>query len=312
MKALEPKSQTMTETTKQPEVVPSDFPAVSGKVLIAESDPLFGRILKTKLEKWGYQVVLEATGNGAMEFYRMDNYRVVITSADLPGFNGVELCRAIRALRRPQYTYLLFTATGGDKDALVAGLAAGADEFMAKPLNALELGLRMKNAERLLALEDKVNLGGGVDLATGILTRYAFVQFFITVLAKSRRAKGIGALLFVTINNDMDIFHRFGFEAQFLVHKAVVDAVQPALRQSDLFARVDENEFCLLLHDIPMENVSLVSDRVHDLLKGLKVEFSETWITPTISLSVTSFPQDAMGAEEIIYEAPRQDCPVAK
>lgn len=123
------------------------------KVLIAEDDRDSRELLAWILDKLGYEVISTENGQQAWAAYQRDECRLVISDLLMPNGDGMELCRNIRALKQTRYTYIiLLTALIGKKQYL-EGMEAGADDFMTKPFDADELRVRLRVAERILALE---------------------------------------------------------------------------------------------------------------------------------------------------------------
>jgi DNA-binding response OmpR family regulator len=126
------------------------------RVLIAEDDRDSRELLRWILEKIGYEVTAVENGSQAWDAFRKKPFRLVISDLLMPGIDGLELCRRIRALKVDKYTYIiLLTALIGKKDYL-EGMDAGADDFMTKPFDADELKARLGVANRIIALQEEV------------------------------------------------------------------------------------------------------------------------------------------------------------
>src|ERR1700681_5121048 len=97
------------------------------KILIAEDDPSFRRLLEEKLARWGYDVVVAENGDTALRILQSeDPPRLAMLDWMMPGMAGVEVCRKVREERKESYTYIiLLTAQQRDED-LVTGMEAGA------------------------------------------------------------------------------------------------------------------------------------------------------------------------------------------
>ena len=119
------------------------------KVLVAEDNPVFQFMLRTPLAKWGYEVVPARDGLEAWRILESaDAPHLAILDWMMPGMDGVELCRRVRAAGREPYIYImLLTARAESKD-LVQGLEAGADDYLTKPFNAQELRVRLATGNR--------------------------------------------------------------------------------------------------------------------------------------------------------------------
>jgi sigma-B regulation protein RsbU (phosphoserine phosphatase) len=123
------------------------------RILIADDDRMTTMMLAKTLELWDLEVVVANDGNAAWEHIIGNKPpSLAIVDWEMPGINGPELCRRIRAwpLRVPVYVILLTSRTS--RQDLVAGLEAGADDYMTKPFDPDELRARIHVGKRTLAL----------------------------------------------------------------------------------------------------------------------------------------------------------------
>lgn len=112
------------------------------KVLVIEDDPDIARLVKLQLGELSCAVTLAADGPSGLAAFETKPFDLVILDLMLPGIDGLELCRRIRA--RPGYTpILMLTAKSGEIDR-VLGLEMGADDYVTKPFSVLELVARVK------------------------------------------------------------------------------------------------------------------------------------------------------------------------
>jgi DNA-binding response OmpR family regulator len=112
------------------------------KVLVAEDDANLATGLKEGLELMGYQVSLAKTGTRALDMAVTGQYPLLVLDLNLPGMNGMDVCRAIRQ-SNPKLPILILTALGGI-DQKIEGLEAGADDYMVKPPDLRELDARLR------------------------------------------------------------------------------------------------------------------------------------------------------------------------
>jgi CheY-like chemotaxis protein len=123
------------------------------KILIAEDDEFSRLLLATTLARLGHEVAEAGDGAQAWERYQQGDCRLIISDWMMPGLDGLELCRRIRAGRPEPYTYfILLTAREGKGD-ILKGMEAGADDFVSKPFDEELLAARLRVAGRILELQ---------------------------------------------------------------------------------------------------------------------------------------------------------------
>jgi DNA-binding response OmpR family regulator len=123
------------------------------KVLVVDDDPISRKLLRTYLEKWGYQVTQAEDGAVGWSLFQTDDFPLVIADWMMPEMDGVELVRRIRAHERPGFVYCILLTARSHKEDLVEGMDAGADDFLSKPFDRDELRVRLREGERIVTLE---------------------------------------------------------------------------------------------------------------------------------------------------------------
>lgn len=123
------------------------------KILIAEDEKISRRLLEGTLTKAGYDVVGVEDGTKALESIQKEVPDMLITDWMMPELDGVELCRRIRALNLSSYVYIIILTALTEKEKIIEGLDAGADDYVTKPFERAELLARVKAGERVIQLE---------------------------------------------------------------------------------------------------------------------------------------------------------------
>ncbi len=123
------------------------------KVLLAEDDAILQRLLQILMTGWGYDILIAPNGAAAWEAFQTGEYSLVVTDWMMPEMDGVDLVRHIRASDRPGYVYIILLTAKSQKDDIVEGMEAGADDFLTKPFDRDELRVRLRAGERVIALE---------------------------------------------------------------------------------------------------------------------------------------------------------------
>ena len=127
------------------------------KILIAEDDQTSRSVLKAILQKLGHQVVAVEDGQQALATMEADKApRLAILDWRMPGLDGVEVCRRVKATQAEQPPYLIILTSLHDQKHVSVGLDAGADDYMTKPFEHNELRARITVGERILAIQDSL------------------------------------------------------------------------------------------------------------------------------------------------------------
>ena len=123
------------------------------KILIAEDHELTRFKLKKDLEKWGHDVTAAEDGEQAWQLFQEGKFVIVITDWMMPNMDGLELVQKIRGgSRDADYVYVIMLTAKAEKHDIVAGMGAGADDFLAKPFHRDELNVRLRAAQRITTL----------------------------------------------------------------------------------------------------------------------------------------------------------------
>jgi phosphoserine phosphatase RsbU/P len=132
------------------------------KILIVEDDPIAGAVLEASLKALGHEVEMTADGEAGWNSFCETPRRLVISDWKMPGRDGLELCRGIRA-KGGDYTYfILLSNLANSAENLDQAMEAGADDFLAKPVNPGELKARLHVADRILNYTTQVRQLQGI------------------------------------------------------------------------------------------------------------------------------------------------------
>ena len=127
------------------------------KTLIVDDDAMSRELLSAALTKMGHEITAAEDGLQAWEMIKgREESQVVISDWTMPKMDGLELCRQVRSLRRPHYTYMVMLTVKEGKANYIKGLEAGADDFLTKPFDREVLEARLVVAERIIQLRYEV------------------------------------------------------------------------------------------------------------------------------------------------------------
>ncbi len=123
------------------------------RILIVDDDPVARRILESAIAGMGHEVATAEDGKEAWALLRNNPVDVLMTDWVMPEVDGLELCRRVRAHEGHPFTYVMLVTTRSSTEDVVAGIMAGANDFLAKPCDRAELRARLHAAQRVVELE---------------------------------------------------------------------------------------------------------------------------------------------------------------
>lgn len=127
------------------------------KILVADDDAVVRTIAQTRLSAWGYHVTAVGDGAAALELLSAgDAPNLALLDWMMPGLDGPEICRRLRARPNAPPLYLILATARGGAENIADGLEAGADDFLTKPLDPRELRARLGVGVRVMGLEQQL------------------------------------------------------------------------------------------------------------------------------------------------------------
>jgi diguanylate cyclase (GGDEF)-like protein len=256
------------------------------KVLIAEDDAVSRTILKKSVEKFGHECVVAEDGEKAWELFQdTPEVDVVISDWMMPGIDGIELCSRVRETKSDSYTFFIFLTTLGDKEHLLEGMQAGADDYLAKPLDREQLQVRLIAASRVNSLHRQLNeqkaelekLNGELfalarrDPLTHLGNRLQLREDSRTWDSHAERyGRGYCAMLcdidFFKLYNDT-----YGHPAGDEVLKKTAEAISGNLRAGDTAYRYGGEEFLIILPERSLEAATAAAERLRRGVEDLAI-----------------------------------------
>src|SRR5712671_520177 len=178
-------------------------------VLIADDDPVSRRALQGTLLGWGYEVEVVVDGQQALDaLLREGAPRLAVLDWMMPGLDGPEVCRIVRARSQGPYAWLLLLTARKKGSDLIAGLEAGADDYISKPFDPGELQARLRVGERILALQAQLlsaqqalHILATRDELTGLYNRRAVMERLDQELERAEREGGNLCVLLMDVDH---------------------------------------------------------------------------------------------------------------
>jgi two-component system chemotaxis response regulator CheY len=223
------------------------------RILVADDDPMTVTFLRWTLERMGHEVSCAADGLEAWEMLERDLPQVLVSDWGMPRLDGPDLCRRVRA-REGAYLYVILLTARDRREDRLAGLHAGADDFLTKPPDAGELAVRLEVAARILAVHDALARQNArlaelaaVDELTGVKNRRRFREDLDLLFEVASRQSTLLSLVMIDVDHFKTFNDAFGHPAGDEVLRQVASALLSATRAQDVMARYGGEEFVVLL-----------------------------------------------------------------
>lgn len=277
------------------------------KILIVEDDPISRHLLKNFLNAWGYDVLIAENGRKAWDILcKPEAPNLIISDWMMPDMDGLELCALIRAEKITGYVYFILLTSKKDKQDVVEGLKAGADDFVVKPFDQEELQFRVKIGERIITLEQRIMKLARTDALTGLLNRGAFMERLEQEFQRARRENILLSLIIIDIDYFKKINDNYGHQVGDLVLQEFAGQLKKILRPYDLVARYGGEEFAVILTGAVGFQVGLVAERIRQQIARMKITLPDNARSIQISASfgtASVLPMPGENIESLIKQA---------
>jgi two-component system cell cycle response regulator len=265
-------------------------------VLVADDSPVYRKLVEHALESEPCSLIFARTGQEAIDLFAKHLPSVVITDWMMPDFAGVELCERIRAVAKRGCTYIIVLTGKTEKDDLVKGLAAGADDYLTKPFDRSELLARIGVGLRNVALHREIEGKNRqleelahTDVLTGLANRRAIEEWAQRQL---RGAARHGFPLWV-VQSDLDNFKRindtYGHDAGDAVLRKFGELLRHNTRASDISGRMGGDEFLLVISHVNEEQIRLTVERLREQFTSTRFKFEGAATQATASFGIAGF-----------------------
>jgi two-component system, cell cycle response regulator len=273
-----------------------DATARDFKVLVADDSRIYRKLVEDTLSEKQYALLFAKSGREAIDLFSEHQPSLVITDWMMPDLSGIELCEHIRNHSRQTYTYLIILTGITEKNKLVKGLAAGADDFLTKPFHSEELLARVGVGRRIVELHRQLAAKNllleelaRTDSLTGLPNRRAIEDWATRQLSGAARY----GFSFLVVLADLDHFKSVndthGHDAGDRVLKKFAEILKANSRRSDICGRIGGEEFLFILTHTTQENARIVIERIRAELEATKFDFDGGSLTVTASFGLAGF-----------------------
>lgn len=266
------------------------------KVLVADDSAVSRKLVENSLFGRQYSLIFAKSGHETLELFAEHDPDLMIIDWIMPDRTGLEICQHIRSKPHTTYTYVILLTGKSEKESVVEGLAAGADDYLTKPFHHEELIARVGVGLRIIGLQREIEAKNLLleelaltDPLTGLPNRRAIDNWATRQLSGAAR---YGFSFWVALS-DLDHFKTIndthGHDAGDTVLKTFSGILKSHSRLSDICGRIGGEEFLSVLTHTTEENARLVINRIRAALEATQFSFKGSNLKVTASFGLTGF-----------------------
>jgi len=250
------------------------------KIVVADDSAVYRKLVEDTLAQEEYAVVSAKNGREAVGLLAEYHPAVVITDWEMPDLTGIELCGQIR--RNPNsYTYVILLTSNTEKDQIIKGLAAGADDYLTKPFHPGELLARVAVGRRIAELHQEIQTKNRqleelalTDPLTGLPNRRAIEHWAARELKGAARHGFPFWIVMADLDRFKSVNDSYGHEAGDIVLKKFAEVLRANTRSSNMCGRIGGEEFVIALAHIARKDVQTAIERIRRQFESERFTFS--------------------------------------
>lgn len=286
------------------------------KILLVEDDKLQAKVTKDYLESKGFDVIWTDSGKSAIKIAKTQALELILLDIVLPDMDGNAVCRFLKHTENTKAIPIIALTIKNSEEEKVAGLDAGADDYLSKPYSENELIARIYANLRTKALHDelkqmnrqlvevlsRVEILATVDSLTELINRRHFESIIEKEFNKTLRYQFPTSCLMLDIDRFKNINDKYGHHAGDICLKETADRIKTNIRNIDTAARWGGEEFLVLLPNTKKENTLPPASRILNAISSNK--FSAFPDQITVSIGIACVPDPSIDtAEKLIHTA---------
>jgi two-component system cell cycle response regulator len=281
------------------------------KILIADDDTMSRRLLEKTLEREGYEVIAVDNGRLALQHLSSpDGPRLALLDWMMPELDGPGVCLEVRKEQGRPYIHIVLVTSKGSKQDVVAGLEAGADDYLTKPWDPAELAARLRVGQRILQLEDRLvearetmRYKATHDHLTSLFNRGVIVDLLTRELSRTRREKGCTVVMLGDLDHFKNVNDSYGHVVGDEVLREIARRLLGSVRSYDFVGRYGGEEFLIVLNNCESTQAIARAEEVRNGIANHQVQTMRGPLTITMSLGVlASRDWDRRLVEDILAE----------
>jgi diguanylate cyclase (GGDEF)-like protein len=283
------------------------------RILVVDDEPLSRLVVQAAVEQLGHAWTAAEDGEAGWQCFNQHKPDVLITDLLMPGIDGLELCRRVRADARAGYTYIILVTVLGDRQDVVRGMEAGVDDYLVKPVGLFDLQARLIAAQRVTDLHAELDRHRAElahlarhDPLTGLGNRRLLQEDLEVLHARSQRYGRGFALAMCDIDRFKAYNDTHGHQAGDEALRTVAATIAGEVRGGDSVYRYGGEEFLLVLPEQSLDTALVAVERVRTAVARLAIPQPAAGPDGMLTLSagIAAFgPAEPTTAEELLKRA---------
>lgn len=281
-------------------------------VLVTDDSKSICLYLSASIKNQGHDILIANNGLEAIELYKSNNIDLILMDAEMPKCDGFDATKKIRTLQPEQWIPIIFLSAHLEDEYIQKALDCGADVYLRKPINNVELHGQIKAMARiskirqqLIEANDQLKYLAGTDALTKIANRGCFDERLkVEIEHTKRRGFPLTVLL-----SDIDFFKpyndNYGHVAGDECLKKVAKEIDESFpRATDLVARYGGEEFVIILHDTTSIQAQMLAERMRKNIEALQVKHEHSKVADVVTISIGIYTSEGKdSADEIVQKA---------
>ncbi len=266
------------------------------KVLVADDSAVYRKLIEQTLSQKSNSLIFAKTGHEAIALFAEHSPALVIVDWIMPDLSGIEICLHIRSKSQASYTYIIILTAKSEKESVVAGLAAGADDYLTKPFHGEELIARVGVGLRIVELHQQIQAKNRLleelaltDALTGLPNRRAIEDWSTRQLSGAARHGFSFWVALADLDHFKTVNDTYGHDAGDTVLKKFSEILKANSRRSDICGRFGGEEFLLILTHATSEGAQALFERVRGEFEAAKFNFDGRSVSVTASFGVAMY-----------------------